>query len=78
MADADLVWENSTADWLADKPNEHSVYLSQMIQLFQQLASGAQCKAKPCAKLNACCSKKNATLACRGVKQFQIGLIFLF
>ena len=34
VADADLVWENSTAGWLADKPSEHSVYLSQMIQLF--------------------------------------------
>ena len=25
MADADLVWENNTTDWLADKLNEHNV-----------------------------------------------------
>ena len=25
MADADLVWENNTTDWLADKPNEQNV-----------------------------------------------------
>jgi hypothetical protein len=24
VAGADLVWENSTAGWLADKPNEQS------------------------------------------------------
>ena len=24
VADADLVWENSIAGWLADKPNEHN------------------------------------------------------
>ena len=33
MASTDLVWENSTADWLADKPNEHSEYLPIAIYL---------------------------------------------
>ena len=29
MAGADLVWDNSTAGWLADKPNKLSEYISE-------------------------------------------------